>query len=148
CPRTAASSPDSTAEARGPARSIDPERWPWIARGDSMWRTRRTIAFKSSGWRKTARLRSASLAAFGLGLVAAPREAAPAPRAGSDDAKIAVVDSLPAPGRREVRVALIPLRLLYRLPDSFLADGGDSAWLSGRLLASGRDYVLERAPGE
>jgi hypothetical protein len=56
-------------------------------------------------------------------------------------------DSLSVAGARSATFALLPLTALYRLPDSFLAEGGDSAWVGARALIAGQDYVLDRAPG-
>ncbi|HEV8481669.1 MAG TPA: hypothetical protein VGR66_12835 [Candidatus Eisenbacteria bacterium] len=56
-------------------------------------------------------------------------------------------DSLSAPGVRSATFVLLPLNALYRLPDAFLAAGGDSAWMGAHALVAGVDYALDRAPG-
>jgi hypothetical protein len=56
-------------------------------------------------------------------------------------------DSLAIAGQRSASIALLPLTALYRLPDAFLAEGGDTAWIGSRALVAGQDYVLDRAPG-
>jgi hypothetical protein len=81
-----------------------------------------------SGAASAASAAGAAVTAIGPGEIAAP--------------------ALSAPGAREVRVALLPLQLAYRLPHSFLAQDGDSARIGARPLVRGRDYLLDRDLGE
>lgn len=71
-----------------------------------------------------------------------------APASASARSFVVPADSLTAPGARTYLVALLPLRLAYRLPDAFLAEDGDSAWIAGRPLTRDTEYALDRARGE
>src|SRR5215468_2235166 len=127
-------------------------RAPWRSTGpaESMSRIRTTIVCKSSISRSAA-LRprtktSRPRLALGAGGVLACLAALLAPPARSATIDIAP-DSLSTAGLRTASVALLPLTALYRLPDAFLAQGGDSVWVGSRFLIAGTDYVLDRAPG-